>query len=688
MKKKLGVLTATLLLISGCGGGGGESGTVSQTREVTATVESSLVRGALVCVKGTENCARTDENGIAHLEVNSLPVELEVRAGNLTLGEVRTSSDTVRINPIVLADGDIEVAGAIADLIHALGGDPEGNSPVVDLSEVEVESAPPESLEELLKEGKEVELKVKSDKEEHLLKVKKEDGAITVELDNVLCTAVNPEKLSLWKLATFLTAADGRKVSILSSKREEKVVCTLELNPQEPDQFKLKNCTDPDYNDENWEKVKSEDGKLLVEDEDGKTYEVSEINLEAFSVNLKGDGETVTVWLSDAPSIIPQMSQSELNEKLEKGRFDEVYSYLTAKENLTDQEKVALAVAVLGKAVKDNLLLPAGLSIISPETSPFFKVVETGNQAQLPAIEAGAQELLTQIDRAIKELDGVKEPRDVELPTASGINARTLDATSLKALKALLLYAKSNLDYLLAYDWSVYQNNLGEKYPSVLELASKLTLTSRADRYLEASKEELRESAELLSQAGSDILEKPPLPETLTYALVKPEQDGFLIGGKLWSTNNFETVVEDLKTLASNIGGTVTVRAPKAPSDPNSKINDHTVNTGAPFTSPLTGEEIQADVKNGNAIEVNLCTEWMDYTDEEGNPRYYCTRYERDVWITENSNIFRFLEKVYSDAENKFKEPIQYGGKTFYSLRGFFVNPEEGDFKVIYPQKQ
>ncbi|GEM_PF-3286835 len=693
MKKKLGVLTAALILAS-CGGGGGELSTSStsntstpKTKEITATVESSLVKGALVCVKGTSNCAITDDKGVAHLRVNSLPVELEVKVGGLVLGDVGSSSDTVRINPLLLAEGNLQVAQAIANIIHALGGDPEGENTVVDLSGVEVETPLSESIEELLKKGKEVEIKVKKGGKEHSVAVEKpaDSEEVLVTYDSNPCAAPDIEKILLWKMATFLSAADGKKVSILSSKTGETVECTLEVNSDEPNQFKLADCSNPDYNDDTWEEVRIEDGKLIVEDEDGKIFQVSDINLITFTIKLNGEEEELTVWITDAPALVPQMSQEEINEKLEKGKFDLVYSYLSTKKELTDSERVALAVAVLGKAVKDNLMVPAGLSIISPEDSPFFKVVENGNQVQLKALEEGSKELLPQIEKALEELDKVKEPCKVEIPSNLGTEAKTLDETSLKALKALLLYAKSNLEYLLAYDWNTYQSDLGKKYPSVLELASKLKLTE--DKYLNKSYEDFKKSAEVLYEAGSEVIKTKPSADGLTYAFIKPTSDGYLINDELWTEENLETFIENFKTVANSGSGAVDIRLPKDPSDPSTPVNDHWVNLSVLFNSPLTGEQFKEDVDSANAIEVNFCTSWAGYTDPDGEWHEECIEYERDIWITADSNLYKFLESIYSDVKNKLREPFQYNGKTYYSLQGFYVEPEYSDYYVVYPRK-
>jgi len=695
MKKKLGILTATLIIAS-CGSSGSgnnpnASSTTTKTKEVTATVESSLVKGAKVCVKGTNNCAITDDNGTAHLKVTALPVELEVKIGDkLELGDVKVSSNVARINPIVLAGGDDTVAQAIASLIHALAGDTTGNSSKVDLSKVKIETKTPINIKEFIKENKTIEIKVKTNEEEHTVSIQKENGKITVKHDNEECEVPQRTKVLLWKLATFLTAANEKRISILSSETGKKIECTLEVNPENPNEFKLINCTDPEFNDDTWEKIKLDESNevITIEDEDGNTAQISGVNLKSFTIKLIEDGETITVWISDTPAVTPELSEDEIKEKLEKGYFDMVYSYLSTKADLTDNEKVALAIAVLGKAIKDNLLVPAGYSIISPEGSPFFKVIESGNTAQLKELQEGAKKILTQIEKALTELDKVSDPQKVELPSELQVDAKTLDVPSLKVLKALLLYAKSSLEYTLAYDWNVYQDDVKNRKPSILKLASKLKLNSDSKQYLNASMKDFQTATQLLYEAGKSIIDSTIPSDGLTYAFIKPQPDGLKIEDELWTENNFETVIDNFKTIASSdLNSTIDIKLPHDPTDPNTKIYDHYINLSIPFTLPLTGEQIQEDVNKKNAIEINLCTSWYGYEDPNGTFHEECTEYERDILITPESNIYKFLERIYPDIKGKLSHYVQYEGKTYYSLQGFYIDPEYSDYQLVYPKE-
>ncbi|WP_457677574.1 hypothetical protein [Thermovibrio sp.] len=678
MKKLLGALTLGLI-ISSCGGGSSTS--FNETgKEITATVESSLVKGAEVCVQGTDNCAITDDKGVAKLIVKSLPVVLEVKVAELPLGDVKVNSDVARINPIVLAEGDDKVAAEIANLIHALAGDTTGSQEVVDLSKVQVEANISGSIEEALKKGEKVDLKVKVGEQEHTVVVDPE--VEQVEFDGEHCNAVNETKELLWKLGTFLTASNGQEVALLSSTDNKEVDCKLELNPENPMQFKLSNCTNPEYDSVDWNGIEVEDNQVIITINQ-KSYTLSDVNLDTFTVKLQNGDETLTAWLTGTSTLVPEMSNDEVVNNLEKGKFDLVYSYLSTKPTLTDQEKVELALAVLAKAAKNNLLVPAGYEIISPDEYKFFKVEKSGDTV-LELTQEGAKNLLPQIDKAIEVLGQVKDPSSVEIPSDLNSKAKNLDEASLKAMEALLYYAKSNLEYLMAYNWSVYQNDLNNSRPSILQLASKLELTDNANDYLESSRKDLEKSADILYSVGKFLETNPPKDGSLTYTVIKKEDDGFKVGSDFWTNSNYELILDDLEKIASG-EDTVDIRLPKQPED-STTTYDYEFNVNEIFT-PITGQDVKADVESGNAIEVNVCTGYVGYYDEENDQwEEKCYRYDRDIWITKDSNIFQKLQSVYPDIGQKLKALSgTYNGKQYYSLTGKEVDPQVADFYVIYP---
>ncbi|GAB6075068.1 hypothetical protein [Nautilia lithotrophica] len=109
-------VTASLLLI-GCGGGGGSS-----SSSVTGTIEASYLKGISVCVKGTDNCVRTDSTGHFTLNGASAPVELELKIGNSVLADLNVSTNSYRITPAVLAENNSTIASYIGAMLHGIAG--------------------------------------------------------------------------------------------------------------------------------------------------------------------------------------------------------------------------------------------------------------------------------------------------------------------------------------------------------------------------------------------------------------------------------------------------------------------------------------------------------------------------------------------------------------------------------------
>ena len=148
MRKILSALTLATFLFS-CGDeGGGGLGSVT----LSGSVLASKVKGIKVCVQNTNNCAVTDSDGRYQLSVSSLPVTLELKIGNLTLGDVTvnsTSTADTTITPYDIAEGDNQTAEAIGAFLHALVGDTSQTRTVVDLSNISISNST--NLENILK---------------------------------------------------------------------------------------------------------------------------------------------------------------------------------------------------------------------------------------------------------------------------------------------------------------------------------------------------------------------------------------------------------------------------------------------------------------------------------------------------------------------------------------------------------
>ena len=191
---------ATIYLTS-CGG----SDTSTSSHTLKGAVIASKVKGVKVCESGTTNCAITDSNGRYTLTVYQLPVKLEIKIGQVTLGDVEVQStqaeDTV-ITPLDIAEGNQKLAEKIGALIHAIGGDVSGSKQVLDLSNLEqhFQSLEVNNLEEALKSGKSLppirvgNRKIELVKEGEELKVKVEENGNTYEVSYNLNSVKEEEK--------------------------------------------------------------------------------------------------------------------------------------------------------------------------------------------------------------------------------------------------------------------------------------------------------------------------------------------------------------------------------------------------------------------------------------------------------------------------------------------------------------
>jgi len=254
MKKRIFFPALTCMLVSfySCGGGGGGSVKASPTSsKVVSKVEASIVKGATVCINGTNICNQTDENGIASLPVSSLPTTLSVNVGNVTIGFVNATAPYVPITPITLADNDNKTAQKLGAFLHALDGDTDGNATVIDLSNVTVELSDKEKkpLVELLKK-KSATLKISvkhKDKGNHTITINNQtvsyDGK-KVEYNIKLIEEKHKKEEIAKQFLHFVFEAwkENYKVLFLNSQEENIDTCNIRLNPENPLEFKFENC--------------------------------------------------------------------------------------------------------------------------------------------------------------------------------------------------------------------------------------------------------------------------------------------------------------------------------------------------------------------------------------------------------------------------------------------------------------
>jgi len=112
------VATAIVLSMTGCGSNGNSASSSS----ISGSVQASILQGVSVCIKGTNECAVTDNTGKYTISGYAPPQVLEVKIGNSVVGEVNATSSSLDITPKVLADNNTTLAANIGAMLHKIGG--------------------------------------------------------------------------------------------------------------------------------------------------------------------------------------------------------------------------------------------------------------------------------------------------------------------------------------------------------------------------------------------------------------------------------------------------------------------------------------------------------------------------------------------------------------------------------------
>lgn len=355
MRRFLSLLTSVAISVGlyACGGGSVDE-EISSNERVVTKVEASIVKGATVCVKDTDNCNQTDDNGTAVLEVSKLPVELVIKIGNLTLGSVEANDTYVPVTPLDLADGDNQTAIKLGALIHAIAGDIDGNDTKVDLTNKKIIPSEQiaEPLVELLKKEDispmEITVKEDSGSEHHISltneTVEIDNEEVSYDLDKIFNLKEHEDILE--KYIEFLKKYTGKTV-VFNDPEEQGNTCVLYVNPNYPLQFKFTDCSNPADNDDNWEIAIADESGVKVIDEDGAEAYLLSIDVETGKVEYRvedDNGTWITGWmevqenqqseeeeLSTNPSEVEESEENEVVIEATKPFFptlDEVKSFL------------------------------------------------------------------------------------------------------------------------------------------------------------------------------------------------------------------------------------------------------------------------------------------------------------------------------------------------------------------------
>jgi soluble cytochrome b562 len=398
-------------------------------------------------------------------------------------------------------------------------------------------------------------------------------------------------------------------------------------------------------------------------------------NAESLENMAEALNDTISTAQQAIESVVAEsVSDNDTIKYLLEGRFDLVRTLLEGNRD-TDAKKVAYAIALLGTSVDSNFLSKIGAYIIPGNDESFevygFRSDEEREQVKDKAEKITSEEwrnsvkaLISDIDDSLKELESISDDVEFTIPAEFVDNKVVkVDKGSIDTLKGLLLAKKALLEYLLAYDWSVYDNlPEDENYP--LACLAKLKLLDSS--YLSKSKEDVQKAIQYLKSASEyeGNLSFDEYNQTLVYYV---------------SENGNQKVIANLAThtlpeiLDSINDGEVSVEGPELTAET-------TLNLKYIFDNPIDGSKVQQDIDSGNAAEFEVCDDvyWLD------EKNLVCDDYTEEIWFKEGSYLYTYIKTVYPDV--KFEER-EYNGEIWYTVGGSDCwNMTDDAVKLEYPK--
>ncbi len=225
--RKFSIVVAILsLFLFSCGGGGGGSGNIT----ISGKVVASSIKGLKVCIKDSNICSITNQDGNFRLESPDPFPELNFYIGNVLLANYKLKENGEYINPFKMAEGNETVGEILAKLIHAFGNDTDGTKTVVDLTDVNITDNITDSIENYVKSAKgEVNIDFSISGKDHVAKIYPSNS--TVELcEDSNCTSVNYRQ---WLILIYMDGDNS-----LGSTRENSYV-SFDLSEMESVSFPL-----------------------------------------------------------------------------------------------------------------------------------------------------------------------------------------------------------------------------------------------------------------------------------------------------------------------------------------------------------------------------------------------------------------------------------------------------------------
>jgi hypothetical protein len=268
--KKLSLVVAILSsFLFSCGGGGGGSGNIT----ISGKVVASSVKGLKVCIKDSNICNITDQDGNFNLESPTPFPTLNFYIDDVLLADYTLKENGESINPFKMAEGNETVGDILAKLIHAFGNDTDETEAVVDLTGVYISTPLTDSIEDYIKSGNTLEIDFFKDGNTHHIEISNS----TVKLDD------NPVSYRQWLVLIYMDGDNS-----LGSTRDNSYV-SFDLSEMESVSFPLqvKVVALVDY-------YGNTGGEIYETDDTGKLKKVADIN----ELNM-GDQETLVNFVKE-----------------------------------------------------------------------------------------------------------------------------------------------------------------------------------------------------------------------------------------------------------------------------------------------------------------------------------------------------------------------------------------------------
>ena len=101
------------------------------------------------------------------------------------------------------------------------------------------------------------------------------------------------------KFISFLKENNEKTIVFNEDSDDNGTTCTLIVNSDNPYEFKFVNCSNPDDNDETWEKVSMSGNTVVVTDEDNETAYILDVEDEKVQYKYQDDnGNWITGWMT------------------------------------------------------------------------------------------------------------------------------------------------------------------------------------------------------------------------------------------------------------------------------------------------------------------------------------------------------------------------------------------------------